>query len=173
MALSIAKSADLDCIVELVNHAYRGVAAPDWTSEVGLIDGPRTHRQALDEMIASGSFILLAKDPLTGRLSGCVALTPLANAEWYLSMLAVSPHSQSAGLGHSIMDDAQAFARDAGARRLKISVINLREKLINWYERRGFARTGQTEPFPYHEPGVGTPLRQDLALITLTKSLAI
>ncbi|NDL65673.1 GNAT family N-acetyltransferase [Acerihabitans arboris] len=172
MELSIATEDVLDNVAELVNQAYRGISAPDWTSEVGLIDGPRTNRLALQEMIKNdASTILLALDRASGRLTGCVALSPLDHGEWYLSMLAVDPQSQSSGNGKSIMTGAEDFARGAGARSLKISVINVRQKLIEWYERRGFVKTGHTEAFPYDDPGVGVPLRGDLALVTLTKSL--
>ncbi len=173
MELFIAQAKDLGSVAELVNQAYRGVSAPDWTSEVGLIDGPRTNRHDLEKMIENGvSTLLLARNCASGRLLGCVTLSPMDNGEWYLSMLAVNPQEQSSGIGKSIMTGAEIFARDAGARSLKISVINLRGKLIEWYERRGFAKTGHTEPFPYDTPGVGVPLRNDLALVTLTKSLA-
>lgn len=172
MELSIATVKDLDSVADLVNQAYRGLSAPDWTTEAGLIDGPRTNRRDLADMINNGaSTLLMAVDRDSGRLSGCVTLSPLDNGEWYLSMLAVSPHAQSAGLGKAIMVGAEKFARDGGARRMKISVINVREKLIEWYERRGFVKTGHREPFPYDDPDVGKPLRDDLALVTLTKSL--
>ncbi|WP_413726172.1 GNAT family N-acetyltransferase [Sodalis sp. RH16] len=172
MELCIAEVKDLDKVAELVNQAYRGISAPDWTTEVGLIEGPRTNRHSLEEMIENGaSIILVARGNASGKLAGCVALTPMDSGEWYLSMLAVSPQVQSSGLGRSLMMGAEKFARDAGAHSLKISVINVREKLIEWYERRGFAKTGHIEPFPYDDPGVGVPLRGDLTLVTLTKSL--
>lgn len=56
-------------------------------------------------------------------------------------------------------------------RALRITVINLREELIAWYERRSFVRTGETEPFPYHDPSVGQRLRGDLALFNLEMPL--
>ena len=172
MELYIAKVKDLDNVAELVNQAYRGLSAPDWSTEVGLVDGPRTNRQSLQEMIENGaSIILLVQDNASCRLSGCVTLSPIDSGEWYLSMLAVGPQVQSSGVGKSIMTGAEKFARDAGAKSLKISVINVREKLIEWYERRGFAKTGQSEPFPFGDSNVGVPLRDDLALVTLTKSL--
>jgi hypothetical protein len=65
---------------------------------------------------------------------------------------------------------AEKFARERGAQRIRISVINLRDSLIAWYERQGYARTGAVEAFPA-DPSVGTPLRDDLALVALTKSL--
>ena len=95
----------------------------------------------------------------------------LDDCEWYLSMLAVDPARQSVGAGKTIMAGAEKFARERGAERMKISVVNLRDSLIAWYERQGYARTGAVEAFP-DDPTVGTPLRHDLALLTLTKPLA-
>jgi hypothetical protein len=69
------------------------------------------------------------------------------------------------------MASAEKFARERGAQRIKISVINLRMSLIAWYERIGYERTGSVEPFPYDDSTVGTPLRGDLVLVTLVKSL--
>ena len=172
MELSFAGADDLDQVAKLVNRAYRSVATSDWTSEVGLIAGPRTSRQALAGSIENGaSIILLAKAAVTGELCGCVALSPLADAQWYLSMLAVSPQYQSAGVGKSILSGAESYAQNAGARSLTISVINLRHRLIEWDERRGFVRTGQTEPFPYDHLGESVALRRDLVLVSLSKSL--
>jgi hypothetical protein len=69
------------------------------------------------------------------------------------------------------MAGAERFAGERGARRFRISVINLREALIAWYERQGYVRSGAVEPFPYDDATVGTPLRSDLALVTLIKTL--
>jgi ribosomal protein S18 acetylase RimI-like enzyme len=172
MQLVTANHSDLDGVVDLVNQAYRGASSPGWTTEADLIEGPRVSRQALARMIENGSTtILLARDETSGQFLGCVAVRPTKNAEWYLSLLAVSPASQAAGLGKSIMAAAEKFVIEHGARSLKISVINVREMLIAWYERRGYERTGETEPFPYDDLSVGVPLRDDLVLVMLRKSL--
>ena len=71
-----------------------------------------------------------------------------------------------------MMTGAEKFAHEQGAQRIRISVIEQRESLIAWYERRGYVRTGALEPFPYDDPTVGTPLRDDLALVTLIKPIA-
>lgn len=39
------------------------------------------------------------------------------------------------------------------------------------YERQGYVRTGEVEPFPRDDPTVGKPLRDDLALVILRKEL--
>ncbi len=172
MKLRLAHEGDVDNLVALVNTAYRGALAPSWASEVGLIDGPRTGRDSLLKIVRGGSsFILVATDDDTNEPLACVCLTPGAN-EWYLSMLATAPGSQTRGIGKLTMSQAEKYALQRGASKLTISVINHRERLIEWYAKQGFAATGHTEPFPYDDPSVGTPLRNDLALVTLTKALA-
>ena len=52
-----------------------------------------------------------------------------------------------------------------------MTVIAQREDLISWYERRGFARTGETRPFPYHDVRAGLPKRDDLHFVVLSKQL--
>jgi len=49
--------------------------------------------------------------------------------------------------------------------------VNVRDTLIAWYERRGYAPTGETRPFPYGDQRFGEPLRDDLAFIVLEKNL--
>jgi hypothetical protein len=53
-----------------------------------------------------------------------------------------------------------------------MTVIHLRDTLIAWYERRGYRRTGETEPFPYGDERFGIPRRDDLYFVVLEKALA-
>jgi ribosomal protein S18 acetylase RimI-like enzyme len=169
MKIEIATEADFEAVVRLVNDAYRGSSkAPGWTNEATLLAGQRTDAQSLKAMVENdGATILVATDE--SRIVGCVALSPLNGGAWYLSMLAVDPDYQARGVGKAIMAGAENFASAKGAQAIKISVIKQRESLIAWYERRGYVRTGAIDPFPYDDPTVGTPLRDDLALVTLTK----
>jgi ribosomal protein S18 acetylase RimI-like enzyme len=172
LLLTVATHDDLDQVVDLVNQAYRATSSGGWTTEAGLIEGPRVDRQALVQTIEAGiTKILVARDQASGHIQGCVAVRPLENAEWYLSMLAVNPVAQTSGLGKAIMAAAERFAVEGGARSMKISVIEVRETLIAWYERRGYERTGEVAPFPYNDPRVGVPLRDDLTLVTLRKQM--
>jgi ribosomal protein S18 acetylase RimI-like enzyme len=170
MKVEVATAADLRSIVRLVNDAYRGSSkAPGWTDETALLAGQRVDDAALSKLVSSGSTILVMRN--TSHVIGCVMLRPVDPSEWYLSMLAVDPDNQAAGLGKALMSSAEMYARERGAQRIRISVINLRESLMAWYIRRGYSRTGVIEPFPYQDASVGTPLRDDLALATLTKPL--
>ena len=89
----------------------------------------------------------------------------------HLAMLTVSPAAQARGLGRHMLDVSEAWARDAGCRALRMTVISLRVELVAWYERRGFRRTGETRPFPYGDARFGVPRRDDLDFMVLEKAL--
>jgi hypothetical protein len=54
---------------------------------------------------------------------------------------------------------------------MEMTVIEGRDELIAWYERRGYALTGERRPFPMDDPRFGLP-RRPLAFVVLTKALA-
>lgn len=170
MQIDVARRTEVDRIVALVNDAYRGTSRePGWTHETHLFSGARIDAAAVSGMLQPDrSTVLVMRQD--GAIIACVALERLDDSEWYLSMLAVDPARQTVGAGKSIMAGAERFARERGAARMKISVINLRDSLIAWYERQGYVRTGAVEAFP-DDPTVGRPLRDDLTLLTLTKPL--
>jgi len=170
MQIDVARRTDVDRIVGLVNDAYRGTSrAAGWTHETHLFTGARIDAAAVTGMIQPDrSTVLVMRQE--DAIIACVALQRLDDREWYLSMLAVDPARQTVGAGKAIMAGAEQFARERGAERMKISVINRRDSLIAWYERQGYARTGASEAFP-DDPTVGKPLRDDLSLLTLIKPL--
>jgi ribosomal protein S18 acetylase RimI-like enzyme len=86
-------------------------------------------------------------------------------------MLTVRPDLQDRQLGRGLLEAAEAHAAARGARRVRITVVNIRDTLIAWYERRGYVLTGETEPFPYGDLRFGEPQRDDLAFVVLEKAL--
>ena len=70
------------------------------------------------------------------------------------------------------MNLAEAWVAERwNARWLRMSVINKRAELIAYYERRGYERTGEVEPFPYGDDRFGVPLVDDLEFVVLVKEL--
>ena len=90
---------------------------------------------------------------------------------WYLGMLTVRPDLQARGLGRRMLQEAERYAAAQGARRMRMTVITVRDTLIAWYERRGYRRTGELLPFPYGHDRFGLPQRDDLQFEVLEKSL--
>jgi ribosomal protein S18 acetylase RimI-like enzyme len=174
MLFQPAVEADYPVIVELANLAYRSSGeSGGWTTESSYIEGPRlTDAQLRSDLAAKPEAHLLTyRDSEHGPLLGTVWLEPKSPAVWYLGLLTIRPDQQNRKLGRSLLVAAEAYAAQHGARRIRMTVINIREALIAWYQRRGYTATGECEPFPYGDPRVGTPLRQDLSFIVLEKPL--
>jgi ribosomal protein S18 acetylase RimI-like enzyme len=168
-----ATIADVPAIVQLVDSAYRGDASrAGWTTEADLLEGQRTDNAAVAEMLAApGSTVLLAEDG--GQLVGCCRIELRPGAEAYFGMFSVQPLQQGGGLGRQLLAEAERIARDDWAAATMImTVIAQRTELIAWYERRGYRRTGETEPFPYGNERYGIPRRPDLVFAVLAKPLA-
>jgi GNAT superfamily N-acetyltransferase len=88
-------------------------------------------------------------------------------------MFAVDPTQQGGGLGKAVLAEAERLARERWqCRAMRMTVIEQRQELIAWYERRGYLRTAQYEPFPYGDERFGIPLRPDLRFEVLVKTFA-
>lgn len=173
MDLAVATPSDLPALVALVNAAYRGQDAQrGWTTEAGYIEGQRTDVAALaDDLASAPDARLLMHLDETGAPIACVWLAPDAECVWMLGMLTVRPDLQASGLGRRLLAAAERYAKAQGASRIQITVINVRDTLIAWYQRRGYALTGQTKPFPYGNPRFGEPTRDDLEFMVMEKTL--
>ncbi len=68
--------------------------------------------------------------------------------------------------------EAERIARgEFYCREMQMTVISIRDDLIAWYERRGYARSGIYKPFPYGDERFGIPKRSDLRFELLVKAL--
>lgn len=167
-----AKASNIEALHRLVESAYRGDSArKGWTHEADLLGGQRTDREALLAIIrADNQIILLAFDRET--LIGCVQLSRVDDSISYLGLLTVNPDMQAGGIGKQIISAAENFVRDNwDSAIMEMTVIGKREDLIAYYERRGYAQTGETRPFPMDDPRYGLPKTDDLEFIVLQKPL--
>ena len=175
LVLRSAEMSDLPDIVKLMNVAFRGVGPQaGWNNEIRYIDGDRTSEALLKEELAAqpDSFLLIVREPAEQAILGCVWLQPASSATWYLGSLAIDPLLQNSGLGRELLHSAEQWAQDRGAQTIRMKVLNIRDMLISWYERRGYHLTGESSPFPYGDTRFGTPRRDDLAFVILEKPLA-
>jgi len=169
----VATLADLPVLHALIERAYRGdTAKQGWTHEADLLDGQRTDVEELTAILIDPARIILAGE-MGGAMVACLQLVDEGEGKAYLGMLSVEPERQAEGLGRLIIAaaEAEAVAR-FDARTMRMTVIRQRPELIAWYERRGYALTGETEPFPLSDERFGLPRRQDLEFLVLEKPVA-
>jgi ribosomal protein S18 acetylase RimI-like enzyme len=167
--ISPATAADLSRLSALVNSAYRGEGSKKgWTTEADLLGGQRTDEAGLQKMIDTPGAAILKYEDADHQLVGCVYLQVKPEG-LYLGMLTVSPELQGAGIGKRLLSAAETFAKQADCPAIVMTVISVRSELIAWYERHGYQRTGETQPFPA-DPAFGLP-KQPLEFIVLEKTI--
>jgi ribosomal protein S18 acetylase RimI-like enzyme len=165
MHIRHATDGDTTNLLRLVNSAYRGEGG--WTGESHLIAGPRTRTEDIEELLHDPDAAMLVAWE-EGEMMGCVYLKR-QDGNLYLGMLSVWPAKQGAGVGKYLMKAAEEYASLHQCRKIRITVISVREELIAWYERHGFRRTGEAEPF-HAGDRFGTQ-KQPLELAVLEKKL--
>jgi ribosomal protein S18 acetylase RimI-like enzyme len=174
MVLVRAGEADLGEVVALANVAYRSAGADaSWNSEAGIVKGVRTTVEFLREDLAAKpeARLLIWRDEGMSGLMGTVWLEPKGNEVWYLGLLTVRPGLQNRGLGRELLATAEKYVRAQGGTQVRMTVLSVRKALIEWYERRGYALTGETEAFPYGDERFGKPLRDDLSFVVMKRDI--
>ncbi|MFJ8927929.1 GNAT family N-acetyltransferase [Streptomyces sp. NPDC102364] len=163
---------DVDVLVALIESAYRGDSSrTGWTTEADILQGQRTDPQGVLAVIEDPDSRLLTVER-DGAVVACCQLEHRGEHA-YFGMFAVSPAQQGAGLGKTIITEAERTVRETwGVSEMHMTVIDAREELIAWYERRGYRRTGRFSPFPYGDERFGIPQRDDLKFELLVKPLA-
>jgi ribosomal protein S18 acetylase RimI-like enzyme len=166
-----ATTADIATLVPLITSAYRGDSSRQgWTTEADLLDGNRIDPEVLRADIERPrSQVIVAEQD--GRMLACAHVCD-DDGVGYFGMFAVRPDLQGGGVGRRVLAEAERIAGDEwGLSLMRMTVIDLREELIAWYERRGYRRTGTKKPFPATDPRFGLPRRDDLRFELLEKAL--
>jgi ribosomal protein S18 acetylase RimI-like enzyme len=169
LTISAATTSDVPQLVQLVNSAYRGdTSKQGWTTEADLLDGIRIDENSLTDLIKRPAACLLKCTNEQEGILGCVYLHHNQH-EMYLGMLTVSPEKQASGIGKQLLKASEEYAQQHGCKAITMTVISVRDELIAWYERRGFKRTGEKQPFP-NDPRFGVP-RQQLEFVVMRKEV--
>ena len=166
-----ANHADIPALVALVTSAYRGdVSRQGWTTEADLLDGQRIDPDVLARDIGRArSRILVAERG--GEMLACAHVAE-EDGTGYFGMFSVRPDLQGGGVGKAMLAEAERIAREEWQLpTMRMTVIDIRDELIAFYERRGYARTGIKKPFPYGDERYGIPKREDLRFEILEKPL--
>ena len=150
----LAKTADAARITAVINAAFR-------IAEEFFIDGNRITQDEVERSLNKGAFLLAENDD---KLNGCVYVEMRGDRS-YLGLLSVDPDYQQGGLGSLLMREAEKYCRERGSRAMDILIVNLRDDLPAFYQRRGYVERGTT-PFP---PDVETKF--PCHFINMSKSL--
>lgn len=161
---------DSSKIASIVNRAYRpSVHELGWTHEAYLVSGQRTtEEQVLSLDCSRSSILVLCRD---NDIVACIHVKCGHNSA-EIGMLATDPNHQRHGLGKQILNCAEQYALEHfGITTFRMSVISSRLELIEFYERRGYARTGEVSSYPV-STGIGEPIEDGLQVEILIKQVA-
>jgi ribosomal protein S18 acetylase RimI-like enzyme len=169
MSISIAGKVDIPALVKLLNGAYRGEESKQgWTTEADMVAGNlRTDEDNMTELMQLPGAIFLKYTNEKNEIEGCVFLHKRLG-KLYLGMFCVSPALQKKGTGKQIMAASEAYAKEQDCPAVFMRVISIRHELIAWYERQGYYKTGEVQPF--EDTKFGTA-KQPIDFIVLQKDL--
>ena len=170
MAIAQATIEDIPALEKLLNGAYRGEESKKgWTSEADLLHGElRTDAETLRRLMQTPEAVFLKYINEQNVIEGCVFLQK-QESKLYLGMLSVSPLVQAKGIGKQLMSQAEEYSRRQSCSSIFMKVISVRDELVAWYERKGYHKTGRTEPFP-SDDRFGVPT-QALEFMIMEKEL--
>jgi GNAT superfamily N-acetyltransferase len=77
-----------------------------------------------------------------GQIAGMIATRPLRDGAWEICRVYVSPSLHGSGLGHRLLDTAEAHAIAAGASRLVLWSDTRFDRAHRFYEKRSYVRSG-------------------------------
>ncbi len=167
--ISIATTADVPSLINLLNSAYRGEAAKKgWTHEADLIEGEeRMDAESLQQMMQDPDAVIV-KYSIAGQIAGCVYLQKQQET-LYLGMLSVLPGLQAKGIGKQLLGFADQYAKKIHCKRIEMKVISKRPELVAWYQRQGYHDSGKRIPFDA-KPKFGVP-REPVEFMIMLKEM--
>lgn len=182
IAFRYAQLSDISAIVHLVESAYRGDASrAGWTTEADFLQGQRIDAQSVqadienpDSLIVLAHYSAASNPSTTSGTDDILACCHLQKKQsaCYFGMFSVKPEQQGTGIGKLLIQEAERISKQEWhCTLMEMTVIDIRDELIDFYLRRGYVRTGKHLPFPYGDERFGIPLRDDLRFEILEKKL--
>lgn len=162
-----AEFADLPALKFLVESAYRGESAKKgWTNESDLIDGARLNDGELEEVFANPdkNILIATKVSKPHEILACICLNR-HNEYSEFGMFAVNPNLQATGIGKILLLAAEEYVKEIwGATIMRLSVINNRTSLIEFYQRRGYQRIEKSYKMSDHHLNPDMTIGHDLVI---------
>jgi len=169
MLFAHATLTDIPTLTSLLNRSYRGESSrAGWTTEADLLSGKRIDEAGLYQLLNDpDSMILIAH---SGESILATIHAQHENESVHFGLFAVEPSLQGGGIGKELLAYAESEAiRKWGVSTAIMEVITHRSELIEYYERRGYMRSGEMITFP--ESALWEKLTHNLTLEILSKKL--
>lgn len=131
-----------ESLIVLVNLSY---FSPDiWTSERGVVTGPRLNATWLNGYIQNSTILVATSGE--NRLVGCIRtgitqkslMGLLATPEGHIGMFAVHPKESGKGIGSKLLKRAEELCHSRGMRSIIMEVHSARADVIAMYKRKGY-----------------------------------
>src|SRR6185312_1755359 len=124
--------------------AFIAVTWACWSQYPGVrmdVDAEMPEYRALASYYADqGGALWAAEDD--GQVVGMIATRPLPDNVWEICRVYVRPGLHGTGLGHRLLDTAEAHAMAAGATRLVLWSDTRFDRAHRFYEKRSYVRSG-------------------------------
>ncbi|KAJ4359534.1 uncharacterized protein N0V89_000089 [Didymosphaeria variabile] len=167
----VATPDDAAQVAQLVQAAFRHQDAR-WTGPDAELNRrfTMTPVEVLSTITNPDAVFLMATND-KGTLVGAMATIKKIEELARMAMLAVDPAFQAGGVGRRVLAHAEEYAINTwGVKNLGLNALNTRGLLIEWYERRGYVKTGETSPFPV-EAFKELELPEDLHFVEMEKNV--
>ena len=163
------QKADAEAFAACVNAAYRCDAgfARSWTSEKHLVDGERITAAEVEKKMADSKERLFVAES-ENAIVGTFAIVPEDETSAHISLLSVHPEFQRHGFGRALIWHAE---QNANVSFLLLCVFEKRRELVEYYERRGYVRTGRRILFDEPGPHESIVAREQLYFVELKKEV--
>lgn len=130
------RDSDADGMIALIDAC--------WSQYPGVlmdVDGEMPELRALASYYAAKGGALWVAEA-AGKVIGMIATRPHDADAWEICRVYVLPGQHGSGLGHQLLDTAEAHARAAGAQRLVLWSDTRFDRAHRFYEKRSYVRTG-------------------------------
>lgn len=141
---------DLPQLHSLIQVVYRGAsAAESWSHDGEVPTGERISVDVLTSALDNPAFELLVAE-MDGGLVGSALVERIGETECKVGLLSVALDRQGNGLGDHLLREAERVAMIRyGSTTSTIEVLEHKPRLLAYYERRGYRRTGASRPYPH------------------------
>lgn len=178
---------DIPKLETLLNRSYR--FDEGWTNEKSLVGGVRTNQDELASVISDAKQYLFVYPKTdtghregveTGEILGCINVD-IQDDSAYIGFFAVNPDLQGSGVGNVMLQAAETFVQScltddqaspsqqaANDKVIKMLVLNGRDKMLAYYQRRDYVCTGHTQSFSEND-SEGNPKDKELYFIEIEK----